>query len=65
MKELGRFCTETQMFVENPAVKTKTLEFNRWLAEKQGKTVSEPLGQFALAIKILNSSTPENGAKNS
>lgn len=63
MKEIGRYDTELQMFVETPKpIKTSTLEFLRWLAEKQGRVVSEPCGEFALAAAIIKA--PSGGQNN-
>lgn len=53
MKEIGRYCTETQMFVENPKVKMKTLLFHRWRMENQGRTLSIPTGEYAMALTLV------------
>lgn len=53
MREMGQFNTELKLFKETlPPVKTETLMFHRWLAEKQNKTVSRPVGDLALAMVI-------------
>lgn len=51
-KEIGRYDTETQMFVESPKVKMKTLLFYRWRAENNKRTLSTPGGEFALALTM-------------
>lgn len=58
MREIGKFNTELLLFQEElPPLKTETLLFIRWLAEKQGKTHSEPAGELALALRIIH---PDN-----
>lgn len=52
MKELGRYDTDLQMFVEEPKVKMKTLLFHRWSAERANRTFSTPAGEFALALTV-------------
>ena len=52
MKELGRYDTDLQMFVQEPKVKMKTLLFHRWRAENNNRTFSTPGGEFALALTI-------------
>lgn len=53
MKEIGPFNTELKLFQETlPPIKTRTLQFYRWLAEKQGRTLSAPAGELALAERI-------------
>ncbi len=44
-KELGRYDTDLQMFVEKPRISDMNhLRFQRWRAEKQGRTLSIPRG---------------------
>lgn len=59
MKEIGRYDTELQMFVEEPKpVKIKHLGMLRFIAEKraqqEGRSIFPPSGElaFALAIKV-------------
>lgn len=63
MKELGRYCTETQMFIENPVVNTGRLRFYRWFAEnKPWEHVAEgrPSGEFAMAMVIKENKSIED-----
>lgn len=44
--ELGRFDTETQMFVEPVHdVDMPHLRFHRWIAEREGRSISTPRGE--------------------
>lgn len=56
MKEIGRYCTETQMFVEKPRpINMARLIFQRWLVD-HGKgehmPFSRPAGDLALGIAV-------------
>lgn len=54
MKELGRYDTELQMFVEKPKpIKLGTLRFIRFIAEREGRTLSAPAGVLALGERIV------------
>ena len=52
MKELGRYDTDLQMFLEESKPKMRTLLFHRWRAENNNRTLSLPGGEFALALTI-------------
>lgn len=59
MKELGRYDKDLQMFVETPhPVNLGRLRFMRFIAERDGRTVSDPAGDLALAAVIVKDPTP-------
>lgn len=54
MKEIGRYDTDLQMFVEAPKpIDRGKLKFMRFIAEREGRTLSEPVGLLALTDAIL------------
>lgn len=57
MREIGRYDSSMQQFVEAPKpVNMAKLIFQRWLVDNnrgEHQPVSEPAGEFALAVKIL------------
>jgi hypothetical protein len=61
MKEIGRFDTDLQMFVEKPQpVRMDRLLFQRWLVDNnrgEHQPFSRPAGEFAMAIAVLREQT--------
>ena len=52
MREIGRYDSSLQMFIQDSKVRMKTLLFHRWVAENNRRTLSLPGGEFALALTI-------------